>query len=132
MVVGSPKILVVDDIKDWRITIRGVLQDAGYLVDNAGSVNDAVTLLEKNQYVAALLDIRLDETDEDNIAGLELAKTIKKKWSDMKIVIITGYGTPTMMKMALEPGASRQRLVDDYLPKENTDKLIETVRRILA
>ncbi len=132
MIVAPQKLLVVDDIKDWQITISGVLEDAGYLVDTAGSTGDAVKLLETNQYAAALLDLRLDETDEDNIEGLALAKTIKERWSDTKIVIITGYGTPEILQKAMQPDTGGKTLTEDYLPKGNTDKLVKIVQRVLG
>ena len=70
---SSSKLLVVDDIKDWQITLSGVLRDIGYIVATAGSMAEAIKLLENNKYDLALLDLRLDETDEDNVDGLKLA-----------------------------------------------------------
>lgn len=127
----SQKLLVVDDIEDWQLTISGVLQDQGYKVSAAGSVDDALLLLQENKYDLALLDLRLDERDEENVEGLELAKTIKNLYPTMKIVIVTGYGTPEILREAMEPVPTRKRLVDDYLEKDDTDKLVETVQRVL-
>jgi two-component system, response regulator RegA len=132
MTVTAPKLLVVDDIKDWQITISGVLRDKGYNVSTAGSVNDAISLLGKDEYALALLDLRLDETDEENTDGLKLAEVIKGRWDKVKIVIVTGYGTPEMLQKAMEPTSGGKRLADDYLPKGNTDKLVETVQRIIG
>lgn len=131
MANSSTKLLVVDDLKDWQKTIGGVLQDQGYDVSLAGSVDDAVSLLSDGEYDLALLDIRLDETDEENIEGLTLAETIRDRWPKVKIVIITGYGTPDTLQRSMEPDAQGKRLVEDFLPKGDTDKLIATVRRIL-
>jgi CheY-like chemotaxis protein len=127
----SAKLLVVDDLKDWQTTIRGVLQDSGYEVSVAGSTQDAVSLLSTCDYDLALLDLRLDETDEENVEGLTLAKTIRHRWPRVKIVIFTGYGSPEIVQKSMEPDSEGNSLLDDFLPKENTDKLIETVQRIL-
>ena len=131
MANSSPKLLVVDDLKDWQKTIGGVLQDRGYDVSVAGSVNEAVSLLSKTDYDLALLDLRLDETDEENVEGLTLAEIIRDRWPQVKILIITGYGTPDTLQRSMEPDAQGKRLVEDFLPKGDTDKLIETVQRIL-
>lgn len=131
MTNANPKVLVVDDIKDWRTTISGILQDNGYQVDVADSSQQATELLAANAYGLALLDLRLDETNEDNIEGLELAKSIQSRWPQVKVVMITGYGTPEVLKKAMEPDSNGKRLVADYLPKGDTDKLVKTVQRVL-
>ena len=128
----SAKLLVVDDLEDWQKTIRGVLEDKGYTVSVAGSSKDAVALLNASEYDLALLDLRLDETDEENVEGLTLAKTIRDRWPKIKIVIVTGYGTPEVVQQSMESGSHGGRLLDDFLPKDSTDKLVETVQRILA
>lgn len=128
----KPKLLVVDDIRDWQITISGLLKDNGFDVATAGSLDDAILLLEKNDYALALLDLRLDETDEGNVDGLKLAETIRNRWPKVKIVIVTGYGTPEVLQKAMQPSLDRRRLADSYLPKDNTDKLVETVESILG
>ena len=129
---SSAKLLVVDDIEDWQKTISGVLRDKGYNVVMAGSIIDATKLLEENKYDLALLDLRLDETDEDNIDGLKLAEIIRDRWPQVKIVIFTGYGTPEILQKAMRPDSKGRKLVEDYLPKDNSDKLIETVQRVLG
>ena len=131
MTTSVSKLLVVDDIKDWQTTISGILQDNGYDVSVAGSLDDAILLLNADEYTLALLDLRLDETDEDNVDGLNLAKIIRDRWPRVKIVIVTGYGTPEILRKAIEPGTDGRRLVNDYLPKENTDQLVVTVQRLL-
>lgn len=129
---SSDKLLVVDDLQDWQKTISGVLQDNGYDVAVAGSMADAIKLLGENIYDLALLDLRLDETNEDNVDGLKLAEIIKDRWPKVKIVIFTGYGTPKILQKALQPGLDGKKLAEDYLPKDSTDKLVETVKRILG
>lgn len=132
MTKSSPKLLVVDDIKDWQKTIGGVLRDMGYDVSVTGTMTGAIKMLEKDQYDLTLLDLRLDETDEDNVDGLKLAEIIRNRWPEVKIVLITGYGTQDALQRSMKPRPGGRRLVDDYLPKESTDKLAETVRQVLA
>ncbi len=128
---SSSKLLVVDDIKDWQITLSGVLRDIGYIVATAGSMAEAIKLLENNKYDLALLDLRLDETDEDNVDGLKLAEIIRDRWPEVKMIVVTGYGTPEILQKAMQPKSGGKSLVEDYLPKDNADKLVETVERIL-
>jgi len=126
------KILVVDDLPDWRKTLTGLLVEEGYEAQAAGSVAEAVKLLEANHFDLALLDVRLDESDENNIEGLDLAAKIKDRWPNVKTIIITGYGTPNTVQRAMEPDKHGKRLVQDFIEKTQTDTLSQVVKRVLA
>jgi len=125
-------ILVVDDLDDWRKTLSGLLREEGYKVDVAVSFKKAVTLLRSQKFDLAILDVRLDETDENNTQGLDLAAEIKRRWGGVKIIIITGYDNPDIVKRAMEPqGLGQKRLADDFIPKIETDNLIKSVQSLL-
>jgi CheY-like chemotaxis protein len=126
------RILVVDDLPDWRKTLSGLLEDAGYEVQVAESSAAALDLLRSGHFDLALLDIRLDESDEDNREGLNLAAEIRQRWPAVKVVIITGYGTPDTMRRAREPDVRGQRLAEEYIPKTQTGDLVQVVQRVLA
>lgn len=132
MLQREQKILVVDDLQDWRQTLGGLLKDAGYRVEVADSTGTAMETIASNGFDLALIDIRLDESDEDNVEGLELAEKIRERWPEMKIIIITGYGTPERMKRAMEPDARGQRLASEYIPKTQTEELVSTVEGVLS
>ena len=132
MVCTRHKILVVDDLSDWRVTLGGLLEDEGYAVQVAGSSDAALSLLASDHFDLALLDMRLDETDESNTEGLDLADKIRQRWPEVKVIIITGYGTSDTMKRAMEPDVQGRILVADYIPKTETEELVRVVRRVLA
>ncbi len=126
------RILVVDDLDDWRKTLSGLLHEEGYKVDVAGSFGKAVTLLRSKKFDLAVLDIRLDETDENNTQGLDLASEIKRHWPSVKTIIITGYDNPEIVKRAMEPqGPGKKRLADDFIAKTETDNLLKSVQSLL-
>lgn len=126
------KILVVDDLPDWRLTLGGLLEDEGYDIEVAESLPRAMELLGADHFDLAVLDIRLDETDEGNTEGLNLATEIKRNWPDVKVVFITGYGTPEIMREALEPDAEGKSLAANYVPKTETEDLVKIVRKTLG
>jgi CheY-like chemotaxis protein len=128
----KPNILVVDDVGDWRITMRGMLQDEGYQVQVADTSPKALAILEEQPFDLAVIDIRLDETNEDDTEGITLAKKIHKRWPHIRIIIITGYDTPGTLEEAMKP-TPEGRLVHDYILKKDTDThLIPTIRRALS
>lgn len=126
------RILVVDDLPDWRATLGGLLEDAGYDVQVADSSTNALELLRTDHFDVAVLDIRLDETDEGNTEGLDLAAEIKRQWPATKVVMITAYSTPDTMRQAMESDAQGRRLVANYVPKTQTEELVKIVQEVLA
>jgi CheY-like chemotaxis protein len=126
------RILVVDDLPDWCATLSGLLVDEGYEVQVADSSAKAVRLLQTGQFDLAVLDVRLDETDEDNTEGLDLAAQIKRRWPAVKVIVITGVGTQDTMERAMGSDSPGESLVEDYLPKTQAEQLPEFVSRVLA
>lgn len=113
------------------MTLGGLLEDVGYKVRAAGSSSEALALLEASHFDLAVLDVRLDETDEGNTDGLDLAATVKRRWPKVEVIIITGYGTLNIIREALEPDPEGQRLASNYVPKTETEDLVRIVRETL-
>lgn len=116
------KILVVDDDQDFRWTMGNVLQAAGYRVIQAQDGREAMSLLEKDIPDLILLDYRMPgET------GLKVAaKIIKKRGSEIPIIMITAYSEVKSAVEAIKMG------VYDYVtkPVDNND-LVFTIKRAL-
>ena len=121
------RVLIVDDVMDWRLTLKGLLVDAGFEVEITGSVQAALDALTSHHFDLALLDIRLDETDEENVDGLNLAYEIRKTDPNMKIIILTGYATVENVKKAF-----RDSFVADFIPKTETADLRKIVQEVLS
>ena len=49
--------------------------------------------MDTERFHVAVLDVRLDESDEDNIDGLLLMEDIRRKWPTTAVIILTGYAT---------------------------------------
>lgn len=85
---ASFKILIVDD----NITIRSTLAEAlhlwGYLTVEAASIAEMLTLVEREQPDAVLLDVKLP--DGSGIAALD---QLRRRSRELVIIVITGYVT---------------------------------------
>src|SRR3954468_1210497 len=89
-------ILIVDDEKNIRRTLRMVLEGEGHVVHEAGSIAEASAVLEREPVDLILLDVKLGD---DN--GLELLRTIKTRGEDVMssrvseipVVMISGHAT---------------------------------------
>lgn len=124
------QILVVDDLPDWRVTLSGMLAEAGYTTQAAADMDEALALSASDYFNAALLDIRLSETDETNTDGLELAAKLRQRFPKMPIAIITGYGTSETIRRAIDPGPTGARLADDFIKKTEVDTLVSVITEV--
>lgn len=125
---NTPKtILVVDDVKDWQKTLIGLLADEGYRVVAVGDRRSALESVKTNPFDLAVIDVRLDETDETNTAGLNLAKELKQVQAGLPIIIITGYETTDSVTQALKPDETGESLAVDFVLKMDTNQLVDIV-----
>src|SRR5262245_56415562 len=80
-------ILVIDDEKVIRDSVSKTLADAGYTVESAGTLLDAVEKIQLNRYDLIICDVMIP-----HIGGLELVDKIKSdpRFSSTPIIIMTG------------------------------------------
>ena len=126
------RILIVDDLPDWCATIGRLLTDEGYRVCVAESADKALTLLTKTPVDLAVVDIRLDDSDEANVQGLDLADQIKRDWPAVQVIILTGYPTLHTVERVMQPRGAGSRCAEAYVEKDRPDELVKMVRQALA
>ena len=97
---ASRKVLVVDDDPAVRKSIDRVLSSKGYAVITAENGEEALQTMEQSPFDVVLLDMRMPGQD-----GLSVLRTIKQKWPESEVVIITGYPTVDSAKEAVRLGA---------------------------
>lgn len=110
-------VLVVDDEKLIRWSIRQKLESAGYEVLEAGTAAEADSLFKENMPDLVTLDVRLPDTN-----GLKVLLEMKKLAPDTPIIMITAYGAVDDAVKALQIGAY------DYLEKPiNFERLLHSL-----
>lgn len=125
-------ILVVDDVEDWQKTLIGLLSDEGYRVVAVGDRQAALEAVKANRFDLAVIDVRLDETDETNTAGLNLAEEIKQVQTGLPVVIITGYETTDSIERAFKRDETGESLAIDFVLKmDTTNQLVDIVNHTL-
>ena len=114
-----PPILVVDDEKNMRLTLRTVLSDEGYRVEVVESAEDALESLEQKEFLMVITDAQLG-----GMSGYQLLPKIQQRWPQMPTLMITAYATPKLAVEAIKSGAM------DYLAKPFApEELIHSVAR---
>lgn len=115
------KVLVVDDEKLIRWSIRERLQREKYAVFEAPDVAGASELLETQTFDVALLDLKLPDG-----SGLDLLRKGQEVQSGLMAIIITAHSSVETAVEAIREGAY------DYVAKPfNVEDLLLTVRRAL-
>ena len=109
-------ILIVDDLPNWRRQLSAVLARYGYTAEVVCTAAEARTALASGQFKLAVIDIRLVDADESNVEGLELLEEIDKTGLDLKVIIMTGYGTAQE-----EERARRSPSCIEFIKKEEFD-----------
>lgn len=81
-------ILIVDDEKGIRDTLRGVLEDEGFAVESVATGEACLEITRKQHFACILLDIWLGS----GIDGLETLRRLREEDSDAAVVMISGHG----------------------------------------
>ena len=93
-------ILIVDDEEVVRISHLRSLEGVECNARAAEGGNQAIDVMEQQPFDVVLLDLRMPDLD-----GMDLLKTIKQRWPDSEVVVITGYPSIETAKEAVRLGA---------------------------
>ena len=95
-------ILVVDDERDIRELVSGVLEDEGYQTRTAADSDSALEEVAQRRPSLVLLDVWLSGSRLD---GLELLEALKTSDPDLPVLMISGHGTLDTAVAAISRGA---------------------------
>ena len=95
-------ILVVDDERDIRDLVSGVLEDEGYACRTAGDSSAALGAIDEKRPSLVLLDVWLHGSAMD---GLEVLDEIKKREPELPVIIFSGHGNIDTAVSAVSRGA---------------------------
>tara|TARA_Y100000590_G_scaffold353982_1_gene407127 strand:- start:3875 stop:5248 length:1374 start_codon:yes stop_codon:yes gene_type:complete len=117
----SNEILVIDDNSDIRQLISGILKDKDFVVREAANFDQAILEIDKKLPDVAIIDVKLDKSDND---GIELLVKIKKLSEDIPVIMISGHANVQMAVDSLKLGAF------EFIQKPfSSDRLINFTNR---
>jgi two-component system nitrogen regulation response regulator NtrX len=115
------KILVIDDEKSIRKTLREILEYEKYIVEEAADGSEGLAFLQKEKYDVVLCDIKMPKMD-----GIELLDKIIALNNDTPVVMISGHGTIETAVEAVKKGAF------DFIAKPlDLNRLLVTIRNAM-
>jgi two-component system nitrogen regulation response regulator NtrX len=115
------KILIIDDEKAIRNTLREILEYEEYQVEDIDNGPDALELIKKNEYDLILCDIKMNKMD-----GMEVLTEGLSIQPDLPFIMISGHGT---VETAVE--ASKKGAFDFISKPPDLNRLLITVRNAL-
>ena len=95
-------ILIVDDERDIRELVAGVLSDEGYECRTAGDSTSALAMIDERRPSLVLLDVWLHGSPMD---GLEVLDAIKSREPNLPVIIFSGHGSIDTAVSAIGRGA---------------------------
>ena len=114
-------ILIVDDERDIRELVAGVLSDEGYECRTAGDSQAALDAVDERRPSLVLLDVWLHGSQMD---GLEVLDAIKAREPELPVIIFSGHGNIDTAVSAVSRGAM------DFIEKPfEAERLLHLVER---
>jgi two-component system, NtrC family, nitrogen regulation response regulator NtrX len=115
------KILVIDDEKSIRRSIKEILEFEKHQVEEAEEGQMGLNMLLKNNYDVALCDIKMPKLD-----GIELLTKLMESEVETSVIMMSGHGTIETAVDAVKKGAY------DYLAKPiDLNRLLVAIRNAL-
>ncbi len=115
------KILVIDDEKSIRNTLKEILEYEKFSVDLAENGAEGIEKFNDEDYDVVLLDIKMPEMD-----GIEVLEKITETGKDVQVIMISGHGNIDTAVGAIKKGAY------DFIEKPlDLNRMLITIRNAM-
>ncbi|MBC8112006.1 MAG: sigma-54-dependent Fis family transcriptional regulator [Verrucomicrobia bacterium] len=116
-----PKILIIDDEKSIRYTLKEILEYEKYEVEEAKDGEEGLEMIRKNDYDVVLCDIKMPRLD-----GMELLEKVSEEGNKAEFIMISAHGNIALAVEATKKGAF------DFIQKPpDLNRLLISVRNAL-
>lgn len=121
MTTAAPSILIVDDEPQLRQLLSRLLSVEGFVTTQSDTIRSTLKLLEKQNFHAIILDVRLPDGN-----GVDTCRIIKEKYPETEVIIFTAFGNIADGVKGIKNGAF------DYLMKgDDNNKIIPLVNKAI-
>jgi DNA-binding NtrC family response regulator len=116
-----PKVLIVDDEKSIRRTLRDILEMERYIVEEACDGLDCMVKIKQNKFDIIILDIKMPKMD-----GMDALDRLQELAPETPVVMISGHATIDTAVEAVKKGAF------DFISKPpDLNRLLITLRNAM-
>jgi len=117
-------IWVIDDEKIIRESLKSALRLYNYKTKAFAAAEEALKYINSN--CEGMPELIISDFQLLKMSGLELLKIIKKKYKDIKVIIMTGFSDKKLMTEIVNHGA------DDFIEKPFTPKQLAAIIEKIA
>ncbi len=98
------RVLIMDDLQQWQEQLVEVLRSNNFYADSAPTAEQVLKRLEEDFYHVLVLDIRMNDADHTNVAGIQLLSSLRERgWNDaVKVIMLSAYGTQEQMRISFK------------------------------
>lgn len=121
--MSSQTVLVVDDEKNIRLTLRESLKAIDLDVDTAVNGEEALDMAAQQTYDLVLLDLKMPGMD-----GIEVLRRLRELSSTTAVILLTAHGTVESAVEAMKLGAV-DFLQKPFAPQEIRDVVSQVLGR---
>ncbi|MBN1356464.1 response regulator [bacterium] len=119
---ARPAILIVDDEVTVQDSLKIILNYQGYDVDLASSGKEGLECLGKKHFDLLVLDLKMPDMN-----GFDILTHVRNQYPQLKVILITGFGTLDIARQALAQGAM------NYFDKPiDLNRFIQKVKKALS
>lgn len=100
MIVNSPSMLITDDDRDFRETLRGVFEPRGFRTLLAEDGHEAIKIVHRERIDVALLDMHMPR-----LTGIETIRRVKKVRAVVPCILISAEMDESLAEEAKDAAA---------------------------
>ncbi|MBK8187386.1 MAG: sigma-54-dependent Fis family transcriptional regulator [Cellvibrio sp.] len=124
MAQTQPRILIIEDNREIRISAKFVLEDAGFELIEADSPATAKKILAQHKPDLILLDMNFGLDTTSGEEGLDCLRWLQQQGLDIPVVAMTAWSNTELVVKAMQLGAG------DFLEKPwNNQRLIQVLQQ---
>ncbi|WP_210247267.1 sigma-54-dependent transcriptional regulator [Aliikangiella marina] len=102
----ASRILIADDQAHIRDSLSLLLEPEGYQITEAESPNTVISLIENESFDAFIMDMNYAKDTTSGDEGIELIQQIRKRDTDVPIIVMTAWANIELSVKAMKLGAN--------------------------
>lgn len=124
--MSRPRILVIDDNREVRLSVRFVLEDAAFVVAEAESPERGMHWLASNKADLLLLDMNFGRDTTSGEEGLQFLEWLQQQGLEIPVIAMTAWSNTELVVKAMQLHAG------DFIEKPwNNQHLLQVLRQQL-
>jgi len=116
-----PKILIIDDERSIRSTLKEILEYEKYQIEEAKDGEEGLKMILENEYDVVLCDIKMPKMD-----GMEVLEKVYESGKDVPFIMISAHGS---IETAID--ATRKGAYDFITKPPDLNRLLVSVRNAI-